>query len=533
MQAAWMLRSQQMLTELAFWLALIGYNPRQPSLSQTIYLIYAILFFSAWGLAVTGLISGAAGQFLLIVQPFDPYSAAIEITLLIIVVWFLYSLGKALRRSPLYFDEDDAGLICLTPIPRKIIALVWYPGAWVSSALPFAAVAVVIGFALIDIQVSPPLTIPLLLEYLRSGLRALAMLVPLQAGLLAWVWAAGFFRLNPMRYPARRAWVAPAIALLLLAAWFLGKSSVWPVVSWFLAYPLAGAYRGEHFLLSLLFALAVAGAGLLSMYRLAGPISLSRAAQESAERHTSIGGTLWGNTDLRKQASLQGRLRGARAPTRLPGGKGIWSIPWRQVLQQARSFGLGEIAAWVSLLLAALIFFILPDPGARAWAVVGWALLSAERVSAHLRSDLAHWWLFKQVPQSSQVAILAELVVPWLGICLMTWLAWAVIPAKNTLETWVSFLLIPPASAAICLATACDLLRQAGVSRLLVESAPEVTALGVLGGLVCIGAGLLASSTLWGRPIPTFFPALIGALITAALAYLLWRIASRLLKTLK
>ena len=38
MRAAWLVRSRQMVSDFAFWLAIIGYNRRDRSLSHRIYL---------------------------------------------------------------------------------------------------------------------------------------------------------------------------------------------------------------------------------------------------------------------------------------------------------------------------------------------------------------------------------------------------------------------------------------------------------------------------------------------------------------
>jgi hypothetical protein len=64
MKAVWMVRSRQLYTRFRFWLALFGYNPRDQSFSQKLYLVYAAAFYLLWTFAVLSLFAGGAAQFL-------------------------------------------------------------------------------------------------------------------------------------------------------------------------------------------------------------------------------------------------------------------------------------------------------------------------------------------------------------------------------------------------------------------------------------------------------------------------------------
>ena len=62
MRAAWMVRVRQMESQFAFWLALIGYDKRDKSVTHRIYLVYAMVFMAIWVFAVFTLLAGSGGS---------------------------------------------------------------------------------------------------------------------------------------------------------------------------------------------------------------------------------------------------------------------------------------------------------------------------------------------------------------------------------------------------------------------------------------------------------------------------------------
>jgi hypothetical protein len=187
----------------------------------------------------------------------------------------------------------------------------------------------------------------------------------------------------------------------------------------------------------------------------------------------------------------------------------------------------------MGVLLAGLAVVLLPGWGPRAWGLVGWVILAGQRATARFRLDLAQWWLFRQVPSSSDKILLAELGLPWLGITLLAWLALAAggtIPLALRLAAAV---LVPLITAGVCLAAAYDILRRVRVSLLLSETAPDVTALGAGLGLVfpAVSAGIIY---LLGDAGPLLFFSTFAALFTiAVLVYALWRGAASTLRRLE
>src|SRR5574342_104344 len=130
MKPVWLVRSRQIAQKLSFWLTLIGYDPRDHSLSHRIYLVYASIFMSLWGFAMLSLVAGGAARALTLPGIGSANQAAARISLLVLVIWFFYQLWQVSRRSPFVFSEEDAYLICQTPVRRSIVAISWFLGDW-------------------------------------------------------------------------------------------------------------------------------------------------------------------------------------------------------------------------------------------------------------------------------------------------------------------------------------------------------------------------------------------------------------------
>jgi hypothetical protein len=199
MKPVWMVRSRQIAEKLSFWLTLIGYDPHDHSLSHRIYLIYAAVFMSLWAFAVLSLAASATAGMLTVLGIGSVGQAAAQISLLIFIVWSTYELWQVSRRSPFVFSEEDAYLICQTPVKRSIVAISWFVGDWFTQALPFWAIGIIFGFALVESQLVGKFVFADFFLYVTFGLRAWSVFLPLQLGLLALLWALGALRLQGNR----------------------------------------------------------------------------------------------------------------------------------------------------------------------------------------------------------------------------------------------------------------------------------------------------------------------------------------------
>jgi hypothetical protein len=536
-QAVWMVRSRQIARKLNFWLALIGYNPRDHSFSHRLYLIYATIFMSGWGFAVLSLFAGAADN-LLIMLGFTPMNqAAAALSTLALVIWALFLLWQVTRRSPFVFSENDAYLICQTPAPRSAVALFWFLGDWFEVAALFWAGAVTLGFALAENQLNHKVSLldfPLIMGF---GLRALVIFGLLQLGVMALLWALGGTRLQHAR---TLPWLFPLGLLAILAVGSgllfsisrLGLAGItvsfWRVLLWPLIYPAQAAFGAASFSTGLLVALLLSCVGLLALAGVGSGLNLSRAAQETTFREKVETARRYGQTELAREINLRGRLGEGRAPTRLPGRAGPWMLLWKDMLQSSRSLSLEDVWAWLVLFGASSGVGLAPDIGSRGLAMCIWAVLTGPRVTARLQKDLAYWSLLRLLPFSSQNLLLAEMVVPWVMVVSTGWVS--LILTGAGLGSWriAAAILLPGLCAAAAFAAAFDLARQARSDMLLNGSAPGISAVGGLLILACLAlpAGMLV---LFGNPGVT--GSLMASVIAVALAIAFCRLTvSRLQK---
>jgi hypothetical protein len=519
-----------MATDFRFWLAITGYNPRDRSLSQRIYLVYAAVFFSIWGFAVLSMLAAAAAGLLKGVSASAPVTAAASLAALALLAWGLYRLFLATRRSPIVFSEDDRYLICQTPADRRAVALAWFPGAWIASALPFWAIAVVFGFARVELALSGHATLADIPLYVVAGVRALAVVLPLQAGLLAAVWAAGTFRLRPGYEQSRIRLLAPALVIAALALW-LGKAlpglaQVSQAAFSGVTFPLLSAFGGQAWIPGVFAGVGAAVIGLWLLRAASAEMNLNQAARESAGEETLSAVSLLGGPDQAAQLRDERRL-GAPRTARLLDSPRIPALTWKQGLRALRLFHLGDVSPWLLLFGAGLGGMLLSGWGAQIWGLVVWTLVAGQQAAAPLRRDLQRWWLLRQLPLSNRRLILSEVLPPAALALALTWLA---LLASFTLAPQVRLALALAAPGAVAVAVAAsvlDVLRQAKSVRLNAGIVPDVGMLGVILGLLGPGIALFMIYGMAGLP---WFAGLASLAFSLLLANLLLNLAASTLR---
>jgi hypothetical protein len=385
MKPVWMVRSRQIAQKLSFWLMLIGYDPHDHSLSHRIYLIYASIFMSLWGFAVLSLAAGATATMLTTMGIGSANQAAAQISLLILVIWSLYQLWQVSHRSPFVFSEEDAYLICQTPVKRSFVAISWFVGDWFAQALPFWAIGVTFGFAMVEVQLAGKVTFADFFLYIASGLRALSVFLPLQVGLLALQWALGTLRLQGNREWRWLPRLVPIIIFLVIGilAWGIGKpefarliAPVRQAIVWPLYYPLQAAFSIHPWINGIVVALGVAIVGMAALAIAGESLNLSRAAQESTQREKLQTAQRYGMTGLAREIKQRDRLGIGRPPIRLRARPGFWVLPWKDILQSRYELGLGEIWNWLILLGISSGLFLASDLGSRILLFVDAAFLT-------------------------------------------------------------------------------------------------------------------------------------------------------------
>jgi len=532
MKPVWMVRSRQIAQRLSFWLTLIGYDPHDHSLSHRIYLIYASIFMSLWAFAMLSLAASGTATMLTTLGTGPVHQIASQISLLIFVIWFIFQLWQVSRRSPFIFSEEDAFLICQTPVKRNIVALSWFVGDWLGQALPFWAIGVTFGFAMVEFQLEGKAAFNDIFLYAASGLRVLSLFLPLHLGLLALLWAVGALRLQGNH---ERRWLPRLvlIGILLAAGGPLGSISfpesfklfapVWRAVLLPMDYPLQAAFSIYPWIKGLLIALGIAVVGLVDLTIATKNLNLSRAAQESTQREKLETAQRYGMVDLAREIKQRERLGIARDPTRLPARPGLWVLLWKDILQSRYEIGLGQIWNWLILLGISVGFLLAPDFNSRILILFYWLITVGQRTTSRLRADLANWWMLRSLPFHAESLLLGELAIPWVLTVTIGWLA--IIFGGGGLGAYrlSTILLIRPVCLFLSLISAYDVLRQSNAGMLLNGNVPVISWRTLLGGMLCLAilAGLtgLLRSFQW---IDVFLAIAVSLMLT----YAAWRMAA-------
>lgn len=540
MRAVWMVKSRQIGARLAWWLTLVNFDRRDRSLSHRLYLLYLVLFGLLWFAAALSLLAGPALVLLQALPGASESQTAASLGALALFGWGLYLLWQVSRRSPLVFTEEDAHLLCQAPVPPAGVTLAWYFGSWLGTAAPFWAGAVTLSIALVDSRLAEDVSAADLPVYMAAGLRALAVVLLVQAAVLALAWAVGTLRLQRDRWLV---WQPGALrGAILIAALYLAYTlarsglagidqGVWQALLWPIAFPLQAAFGAAPYIPGLLAGLALALLGLLLLALGGIHLNLGRAAQETTRRALIEAARRYGQADLAQRLSLRDRLGSGHAPAPWPLGPGVKALAWKGLLQSWRRVGFRDLLNWLLLFGVGLGALLATDGGVRLLTLAVWSVMVGQRVSAGLQKDLGHWSLLRSLPFTSGQVIAGELALPWALAVLLGWAALALTGSLLPPDLRLTLLLmLPCVSAAAALATTFDLLRQARTDRLLNGVPPQNGASSSLLSLACLA--LPAGLWFWlGRMrIDGSFPALLAALL---LANIFWRLAQRRLRRIR
>lgn len=533
MKPVWMVRSRQIAQRLSFWLTLFGYDPHDHSLSHRIYLIYASIFMSLWAFAMLSLAADGTATVLTALGTGSVNQIAAQISLLIFVIWFIFQLWQVSRRSPFIFSEEDAYLICQTSVKRNIVALSWFVGDWLSQALPFWALGVTFGFAMIDSRLGEKVVFGDIFLYAASGLRALSLFFPLHLGLLALLWTLGALRLQGNH---ERRWLPHLvlIAILLVVIGLLGSlkvpelvklsAPIWNAVLLPISYPLQAAFSIHPRTDGMLVALGIAVVGLVSLAIASKNLNLSRAAQESSQREKLATAQRYGMVDLAREIKQRERLGIGRDPTRLPAHPGLWVLPWKDILQSRYELGLGQIWNWLILLGTSVGFFLAPDFNSRILILFYWLITVGQRTTSRLRADLTNWWMLRSLPFHAESLLLGELAAPWVLTVAIGWLAIIFGGGGLGVSRLSTILLIPPVCLILSLISAYDVLRQSNAGMLLNGNVPVISWRAILGGMLCL---TIPAGIIWLLRPFQWIGVFLAFAASVMLAYGAWHMAAR------
>jgi len=521
---------------MEFWLILIGYDKKEHSFGSWLYLVYVIIFLSVWTFAVLVLLADFAGQ-ILRALPFDsPLTAAAAIGAAALTVVFLLELYSAARRSPFVFSDADATLLCLTPVDRRWVALIWFLGAWISRGIFLWCGAIVLGYGHLEAQFPGELTTADLPRYLLAGIRMLAIMIPLHFAAQSAAWAFGAWRLSWKHDRSAIRLLAPVLAVLIIAGLIFIPSrgeAYFPIWTWGITFPIQAGLGGASLPAGVGMVLFLAAAGVLLLWLASERMSLARAAQETRDQELLQSALLFGASDLAGEIRQKKRLGAERKPSRLPIRPGLAALLWKNTVQGWRSISLVQILQWTAVPGLALAALKMPDWVTRVGLIVIWIAFVSERFATPLRKDLSRWWMLRQYPFSSEqllISILARpLILVVLGLLAALSLAAMTGAAIPPAAAWLSI----PGASGVALATALDIFRQCRSGRLLEGYVPERSVLTILMGVVVVG---ISSGAVWLMSavfsVPGWVVTLLAFGICSALDYGLYRWAGYLLRNI-
>jgi hypothetical protein len=535
-RAVWMVRIPKVKGQITFWLSALGYQYQDRSITNRLYLLYFLAFWSVWILAVFFLLAGGIAAVIESAQVDNPNLTLALAGAFIFLIWVLVDLSRVSRSSPFIFSEADVHLICQTPINRRSLALVWFLSDWFETAIIFWVGAVVLGFSFAELQIEGSLGISEMYLYFYYSLRAFLIILLLQFAYQSLIWSFGTTRLRGERG-------VPWLPLIPfgLVVWFLflilsnlGHDSWQAILSHPLLlsiyYPFLAIVEPDEFIYGVMVTLSLAVLSLGIFWLVTGKLNLGRAAAETYQKESIQMAARYGKDELAQELQQRKRLGLGRKPNKMPDMPGLWSLLWKEILQARRSLNFQQLGGWLVIFGLSLGILLIPEWSLRALTLIVWITLVGNRATQHFRDDLAHWWLFRLLPFLGSRMVLVDLLIPWAGNVITGWLALFIF--RQAIAPYASLLagLLPFIVAGIILATADDILHQSKASLLMVGEVPKQRALASF-----LSALLLAIPVVilwWLREFP--YPGSILALvILLVMDYLLWRDLTRVYRRIE
>jgi len=491
MHAIHWLRSRQEESEWTFWLALVGYNPRDHSLNNRIYLVYLILFFTAWTFITLTLFAAYGAQIITFLDAAEPVRAAIFLESLLLGLWAIYLTFQALKRSPVRFSEPDAELLCQMPVDHRYLTMRWMAMPWLKSAIPFWLTAVILGFSLAGTVLPGRITGVDFLTYAWFGLRALLVIVPVHLSLYTLQWMMGVVRLQQDRDERWLGYLVLAgmvivfgfqvISFTIAPTSFQGsihgmvEGTTYLLSPGFVTGPLIPSY-----LISWLLTIGLLG----FLYRISAAFNLTRAAQETKSTELLDAARRYGFITYAENLKTQQRLVKTRHASRLPASAGVGVLLWKDMLQTQRTFKLSSVLSWLNIASFMVILPLIPDSLSRLFLIAIWAIQIGQVAVFRLRGDFSHWSMIRQLPFAHKDFILLEVRSAYVASIIISSLGLLVgsIISKSPLIGWI--LMLPGIIATIGGISTWDVIRRSRSDLLLVETVPGVSEWGILLGLI-------------------------------------------------
>ncbi|MEN8173491.1 MAG: hypothetical protein ABFS03_11515 [Chloroflexota bacterium] len=538
-----MIRSKQISSSINYWVSMFGYNVRDRSASAGVYLFYLVVILSAWTLAIMFYLSD------FIANSLSPYLASLgivftdsitTIVMLLLALWFLYSIYKATNRSSLVFSKDDAHHICQTPVERRFVTMVWFFGNWPTSIWLLLGAAITIGFALLEIDVHHGIKVLSAKNLIIAGLKPIIILIPVQMALFAAIWMIGVFRLQGGNQRIKEIRVIRVLVLISGTALFvisLGDilfppsfTFAQPILS-LLTMPFNRAFFAGGWYPGFAISFGLMILSLAFLWRISKNTNLSRAAQETKHVQAQRAALGIGNFDRVRGMKNRERLGSMHAPTKIPSFPGAWMVTWKEILQSLRPLTLARLWDWVNIFLftitGAAAGKIFNDKSTVLFFAVYWTLMVGRQTSLSFKNELGNWWIVQSLPLSPKRIILHNILRSYAGTIIVTWLGLGMSSMIGIPISPIVVYSVPFAAAGIAISFILDMLRKADISLLLIGKTPDFGFPGLILGVFFIAIPAMISMIAVNYALSPMTGMLAVMLLSVPLVILLFHLAER------
>jgi hypothetical protein len=535
MQPVWLVRSRELTSRMKFWTSLVGYNSRDRSLSQAIYLIYVAIFFCLWGFAVLALLANLGAGMLSLIKGASPSMASIMIIVVVLLADTIIRGYRSGKTSPFIFSDVDAELICQTPVDRRQVALAWFLGDWLIAGLTYGALAVILRFASLQLVEQGGIVWAHFPRYLLAGMQIMSIILPLHMAFMALDYALGALRLQRDVDNSWLHWFPVGVAVVLITLALVSLQSL-QIILWPLLFTLQAGFGEANWLIGFIVVTILAIIGLLILYWVSLRLNLSRAAQESRFQWAVQQVSWLGDSRLGQQMKARRRLGAGHSASQVKGISGYPALIWKEWVTTFRGMKFSSLIGWFSLFGVALVMVIVPDGGARLWAFIIWVLLVGQRCTESLRGDLEVWIITRQLPFSGRELLMVEVAAP---MVVATLLSWSAIGVSSWLgfSPHLSFILLAPAIIiCIILAAEVDILRQCRSSDLVAGQVAELGAGGLVLGFILAGIPLITVLSITSRFTGLgiiWLVTIFSLALSLGIIFVMWRFAVATYQSIK
>ncbi len=515
------LRSRQEKNELGYWLSFAAYDQTDRSFINRLYLVYLFIFFIAWLFIMLVLFAEYGGMFLSIVNPSNPVGVSVCIECLALAIWNLFTVKTISSRSPMVFSENDASLVCQTPLNRQKLVFRWLWMPWFKNAVLFWLLALTLAFSVAETSLHGSITSDVVFSYFGYGLRHLLFFIPIHLGIYSLQWALGVFRLQGS---ARRNWVIiPAIivallpvALVIVSALHIEPTRFQSLIHFFSGW-LSSGFSDSLAAMNLWPGLIFAILALIILFILSKNFNLSRAAQETSDLALLNTAARYGFTDFINEKRAQKRMGIGHKPSKLQAKPGNAIFLWKNTIQSQRSFHWQSMLPWLKVVGIAAGLSLLPTLWTKLLACLFLVLQVSPLLIPRLRCDLQCWMILNQLPVKRSKILLFDLLndLPLVFLLCLIGLV------LNTLFThafsWSTLLFLPGVLLSIAFSSAYDILKRSKSDLLITGNVASTGSQGMILGTIGAAIPFILQSIL--NPPLAVIGAFIGSLLIAWIFY--------------